>query len=69
MDAVSGAILEVDRAGPHFANVDELEHCGRKHDTLESRADEGPMKARSHDNGSQLALRRSRGHSTEVSSS
>jgi hypothetical protein len=69
MDAVSGAILNVDNACAHFTAVDELEHCGQKDGALESRPDEGPMKARYNGNGSQPALRRSRDHSTEVSSS
>jgi hypothetical protein len=45
MDARSGAILDVDNACAHFAAVDELEHCGQKDGALESRADEGSLKA------------------------
>jgi len=46
MDAVSGAILDVDDAGAYFATVDELEHRKQRAGAPESRPDRGSMQVR-----------------------
>jgi hypothetical protein len=69
MDAMSDAISDVDCAGAYCITVDELEHREQRNGALESQPDEGPTKVRSHGYESRFAFRRSRDHSTEVSSS
>ncbi len=76
MDAVPDKISDVDSAGVYFISVEEFEHREPSDGTPEPSgkpADEDPMESATRADPLQedpaAALRRSRGHSTEASSS
>jgi hypothetical protein len=69
IDAVSDEIPEVDRADANVLSVDEFEHREERGGTRDSLPNERAARADPIGYENRAALRRSRGHSTEVSAS